>query len=46
MTNTLHRFGKPADLKDDYIVFTLVCPGINDIGAVKKAGDFLRLELK
>lgn len=46
MTNTLHRFGKPADLKDDYIAFTLECPGINDIGAVEKARDFLRAALK
>ena len=46
MTNTLHRFGKPDDLKDDYIVFTLTCPGVNDIGAVKKARDFLRASLK
>ncbi len=46
MTNTLHRFGKPDDLKDDYIVFTFTCPGVNDIGAMKKAGDFLRAALK
>ncbi len=46
MTNTLHRFGKPDDLKDDYIVFTLTCPGINDVGAVQKARDFLRVALK
>ncbi len=46
MTNTLHRFGKPEDLKDDYVVFTLTCPGINDIGAVQKARDFLRVALK
>ncbi|MFC1958523.1 hypothetical protein ACFLV6_01190, partial [Chloroflexota bacterium] len=46
MTNTLHRFGKPEDLKDDYVVFTLTCPNINDIGAVQKARDFLRVALK
>ncbi len=46
MTNTLHRFGKPDDLKDDYIVFTLTSKGINDIGAVQKARDFLRVALK
>ena len=46
MTNTLHRFGKPDDLKDDYIVFTLTSSGINDIGAVQKARDFLRVALK
>ena len=46
MTNTLHRFGKPEDLKDDYIVFILTSPGINDIGAMEKARDFLRIALK
>ena len=46
MTNTLHRFGKPEDLKDDYIVFTLTRSGTNDIGAVQKACDFLRTALK
>ncbi len=46
MTNTLHRFGKPEELKDDYIVFTLVCPGINDIGSVEKAREFLKIALK
>ena len=46
MTNTLHRFGKPDDLKDDYIAFTLTSRGINEIGAVQKARDFLRVALK
>ena len=46
MTNTLHRFGKPEDLRDDYIVFTLASPGINDIGSAQKARDFLRAALK
>ena len=46
MTNTLHRFGRPEDLEDDYIVFTLTRSGINDIGAVEKARDFLRMALK
>ena len=46
MTNTLHRFGKPEDLKDDYVVFTLTSPGFNDIGAVPKARNFLRMALK
>jgi hypothetical protein len=46
MTNTLHRFGKPEDLKDDHIVFTLTSPGINDIGAMEKERDFLRIALK
>ena len=46
MTNTLHRFGKPEDLKDDYIVFTFTCSGINDIGAIQKSREFLRMALK
>lgn len=46
MTNTLHRFGKPEDLKDDYIVFTLARPGTNDIGSVAKAREFLKIALK
>ena len=46
MTNTLHRFGKPEDLKDDYIVFTLTSPGINDVGSLQKARDFLKTALK
>lgn len=46
MTNTLHRFGKPEELKDDYIVFTLTCPGANDIGSLEKAREFLKIALK
>lgn len=46
MTNTLHRFGKPEELKDDYIVFTLARPGTNDIGSVAKAREFLKIALK
>jgi hypothetical protein len=46
MTNTLHRFGKPENLKDDYIVFVLTSKGANDIGAVEKARDFLKTALK
>ena len=46
MTNTLHRFGQPEDLKDDYIVFTQTSPGINDVGSLEKARDFLRTALK
>ena len=46
MTNTLHRFGKPDDLKDDYVVFIMVTPGINDVGAAQKARDFISASLK
>ncbi|MFH1032663.1 MAG: hypothetical protein V1767_08905 [Chloroflexota bacterium] len=46
MTNTLHRFGKPNDLKDDYIIFTVTSRGVNDVGAVEKSQEFLRAALK
>ena len=46
MTNTLHRFQKPDDPKDDYIVFTLTTRGVNDIGATEKGREFLRAALK
>ena len=42
MTNTLHRFGRPEDLKDDYVVFTLTHPGFNEKGAVPKAREPFR----
>ena len=46
MTNTLHRYGKPENLNDDYIVFIMTSKGANDIGAVHKAKDFLKAALK
>ncbi len=46
MTNTLHRFQKPDDPKDDYIVFTLTTRGVNDIGATERGREFLRAALK
>jgi hypothetical protein len=46
MTNTLHRFGKPESLKDDYIVFIMPSKGINDEGALPKVQAFLRAALK
>lgn len=46
MTNTLHRFGKPEGLKDDYIVFIMTSKGVNDIGAVEKSQEFLNLARK
>ena len=46
MTNTLHRFQKPDDPKDDYVVFALASPGINDIGASQKSRAFLLAALK
>lgn len=46
MTNTLHRFQRPDDPKDDYVAFALTTPGINDAGARQKVHDFLRTALK
>jgi len=46
MTNTLHRFGKPENLKDDYIVFILTSKGANDEGAVQKAQEFVKTAVK
>ncbi len=46
MTNTLQRFQKPDDPKDDYIVFTLTTSGVNDIGAAEKAREFVKAALK
>ena len=46
MTNTLHRFGKPESLKDDYIVFVMPSKGINDEGAMEKVRTFLNTALK
>ena len=46
MTNTLHRSGRPQDLKDDYIVFIMAAKGINDQGASEKVQAFLQASLK
>jgi hypothetical protein len=46
MTNTLHRFGKPESLKDDYVVFAMPSKGANDIGALEKVRVFLTAALK
>jgi hypothetical protein len=45
MTNTLHRFGAPETLQDDYIVFALAARGVNEAGAPAKLQAFLRLAL-
>ncbi len=46
MTNTLHRFQRPDDPKDDYIVFTRITKGVNDIGATEKGLKFLQAAFK
>jgi len=46
MTNTLHRFGSPESLRDDYIIFGMAARGINDQDAPAKLRTFLRLAAK
>ncbi|HIJ55407.1 MAG TPA: hypothetical protein HPQ03_04705 [Deltaproteobacteria bacterium] len=46
MTNTLHRFGKPESLKDDFIVFIMASRGVNHDGAPEKVRVFLNAALK
>jgi len=46
MTNTLHRFGTPESLKDDYIVFMIASRGVNHEGAPAKVRTFLDAALK
>ena len=46
MTNTLHRFGKPESLKDDFIVFIMASRGVNHNGAPEKVRAFLNAALK
>ena len=46
MTNTLHRFGRPESLKDDYIIFLMPSKGMNDQGALEKARHFLTAALR
>jgi len=46
MTNTLHRYGTPESLKDDYIVFIIQSMGINDQGAEVKIKRFAEASLE
>ena len=46
MTNTLHRFQKPDDPKDDHVVFALATGGINDDNLLEKTRSFLQTALK
>jgi hypothetical protein len=45
MTNTLHRFGAPDTLENDYIVFAMAARGINDQDAAPRFRRFLELAL-
>jgi hypothetical protein len=46
MTHSLHRFGEPEDLRDDYIVFAMPARGLNDHDAVQLQRRFLRMALR
>lgn len=46
MTNTLHRQGKPAQLKRDYVIFGHTTTGINKDGSRLKMQEFIRICLK
>lgn len=46
MTNTLHRYGAPETLEDDFIVFAMAARGVNDEGSVAKFQKFLDLAQK
>ncbi|MEE4165397.1 MAG: hypothetical protein V2I35_05325 [Desulfocapsaceae bacterium] len=46
MTNTLHRYGKKENLRDDFIVFAMAAKGFNEQGALEKARTFLRAAIK
>ena len=43
MTNTLHRYGDSESFHDDFILFCIPSPGLNDEGAVEKQKQFLRI---
>jgi hypothetical protein len=46
MTNTLHRYGAPETLENDFIVFAMSARGINDQGSVGKFQQFLSIARK
>jgi hypothetical protein len=46
VTNTLHRYGAPETLENDFIVFAMSARGVNDQGSVAKFQEFLRIARK
>ncbi len=46
MTNTLHRYGTPQSLEDDYIVFAMAARGINDRNSTEKFRRFLEIAMR
>ena len=43
MTNTLHRQGAPADLRNDYVIFVHTAAGKNREGSALKIREFMRI---
>ncbi len=43
MTHSLHRLGKPQELKEDWVVICISAAGINNVGAGVKIKRFLEL---
>jgi hypothetical protein len=43
VTNTLHRYGGPETLEDDYVVFAMAARGLNERGATVKYRCFLEI---
>lgn len=43
MTHTLHRFGNPDNLSDDYVVFAMSAKGINEKGSAAALKEFMKL---
>jgi len=43
MTNTLHRYGTAESFRDDFVLFAIPCKGKNEIGAVDRLREFLRI---
>jgi hypothetical protein len=46
MTHTLHRYGRPEDFEDDYIVTAMPARGFNDEDCVPKQKAFLEAALR
>ncbi len=46
MTNTLHRQGRPEDLKGDFVIFAHTAKGINREGSGPKIQEFMRICLR
>jgi hypothetical protein len=43
MTNTLHRYGAPETLEDDYVIFAMAARGLNERGSTEKFRRFLEI---